>query len=102
MNALSDWFVARVKREGKLHEITFERGKTVKELAVVGEVDECVTGTTITFYPDATIFTDTIEFKFDRLSRRLRELAFLNPGLTIHLEDRRAESAEKETFFYAR
>ncbi|MGB0326337.1 MAG: DNA topoisomerase (ATP-hydrolyzing) subunit B [Akkermansiaceae bacterium] len=102
VNALSDWFVARVKREGKLHEITFERGKTVKELAVVGEVDECVTGTTITFYPDATIFTDTIEFKFDRLSRRLRELAFLNPGLTIHLEDRRAESAEKETFFYAR
>lgn len=102
VNALSDWFVARVKRDGKLHEITFERGKTVKELAVVGEVDECVTGTTITFYPDATIFTDTIEFKFDRLSRRLRELAFLNPGLTIHLEDRRAESAEKETFFYAR
>ena len=102
VNALSDWFVARVKRDGKLHEITFERGKTVKELAVVGEVDECVTGTIITFFPDATIFTDTIEFKFDRLSKRLRELAFLNPGLTIHLEDRRAESAEKETFFYAR
>lgn len=102
VNALSDWFVARVKREGKLHEITFERGKTKKELDVIGEVEEGVTGTTITFYPDATIFTDTIEFKFDRLSKRLRELAFLNPGLTIHLEDRRAESAEKETFFYAR
>ncbi len=102
VNALSDWFVARVSRDGKLHEIKFERGKTVAELSVVGEVAEGVTGTAITFFPDATIFTDTTEFKFDRLSKRLRELAFLNPGLTIHLEDRRENSAEKESFFYAR
>ena len=102
VNALSDWFVAEVQREGKLHSIKFERGKTVEPLAVVGEVPADVTGTKVTFFPDATIFTDTIEFKFDRLSKRLRELAFLNPGLTIHLEDRREESAEKETFFYAR
>jgi DNA gyrase subunit B len=102
VNALSDWFVAQVSREEKLHEIRFERGKTVKELAVVGKVPAGVTGTKITFFPDATIFTDTTEFKFDRLSKRLRELAFLNPGLTIHLEDVREESAEKETFFYAR
>ena len=102
VNALSDWFVAQVSREEKLHEIKFERGKTVKELEVVGKVPPGVTGTKVTFFPDATIFTDTTEFKFDRLSKRLRELAFLNPGLTIHLEDRRAESAEKQTFFYAR
>ncbi|MDA7664464.1 toprim domain-containing protein, partial [Akkermansiaceae bacterium] len=72
------------------------------ELSVVDKVPAGVTGTKITFFPDATIFTDTTEFKFDRLSKRLRELAFLNPGLTINLEDLRAESAEKETFFYAR
>ncbi|MDB4510302.1 DNA gyrase subunit B, partial [Akkermansiaceae bacterium] len=102
VNALSDWFVAQVSREEKLHEITFKRGKTDKELAVVGTVPKGVTGTKITFFPDATIFTDTTSFKFDRLSKRLRELAFLNPGLTINLEDTRAESAEKETFYYAR
>jgi DNA gyrase subunit B len=68
----------------------------------VGSVPAGVTGTKVTFFPDATIFTDTIDFKFERLSKRLRELAFLNPGLTIHLEDVRAESAETETFFYAR
>ena len=102
VNALSDWFVAEVSREEKLHRITFERGKTTKELEVVDSVPAGVTGTKVTFFPDATIFTDTIEFKFERLSKRLRELAFLNPGLTIHLEDVRAESAETETFFYAR
>ena len=102
VNALSDWFVAQVSREEKLHEIAFERGKTKNELSVVGKVPKGVTGTKITFFPDATIFTDTIEFKFDRLSKRLRELAFLNPGLTINLEDTREDSAEKETFFYAR
>ena len=56
----------------------------------------------ITFFPDATIFVDTIEFKFDRLSTRLRELAFLNPGLTIELEDERPESARKTSFYYAK
>ncbi|MDB4531736.1 ATP-binding protein, partial [Akkermansiaceae bacterium] len=75
VNALSDWFVAQVSRNEKLHEITFERGKTVKELSVVDKVPAGVTGTKITFFPDATIFTDTTEFKFDRLSKRLRELA---------------------------
>jgi len=60
------------------------------------------TGTKVTFYPDATIFVDTIHFEFDRLSTRMRELAFLNPGLSINLEDKRPESAKKGTFFYAR
>lgn len=102
VNALSDWFRAEVSREGKVHAITFERGQTVKPLEVIGEVDQSHTGTKVTFFPDATIFTDTIEFEFARLATRLRELAFLNPGLTIDLEDERPESAKKESFYYAR
>ncbi|BDS05920.1 DNA gyrase subunit B [Oceaniferula spumae] len=102
VNALSDWFKAEVSRDGKVHSITFERGKTTKPLEVVGEVDKNHTGTTITFFPDATIFVDTIEFEFARLSTRLRELAFLNPGLIIELEDERPESAKKERFYYAK
>ncbi|HEX5789677.1 MAG TPA: DNA topoisomerase (ATP-hydrolyzing) subunit B [Luteolibacter sp.] len=102
VNALSDWFRADIMRDGKVHRISFERGKTTEPLHVVGEVDAKKTGTTITFFPDATIFVDTIEFQFDRLATRLRELAFLNPGLTIDLEDERPESAKKESFFYAK
>jgi DNA gyrase subunit B len=101
VNALSDWFKAEVRREGKVHMIGFERGKTTQPLHVIGEVPAGVTGTTITFFPDATIFVDTIVFNFERLSTRLRELAFLNPGLTIDLEDERPETARKTSFFYA-
>jgi DNA gyrase subunit B len=102
VNALSDWFKAEIMRNGKVHMIGFERGKTTQPLHVIGEVDPAKTGTMITFFPDATIFVDTIEFKFDRLATRLRELAFLNPGLTIELEDERPESAKKATFYYAK
>ena len=102
VNALSDWFKAEVSRDGKVHAITFERGKTVKPLEVVGEVDAGHTGTKVTFFPDATIFTDTIEFEFARLATRLRELAFLNPGLIIELEDERPESAQQSRFYYAK
>jgi DNA gyrase subunit B len=102
VNALSDWFKAEIAREGKVHMIAFERGKTTTPLQVIGEVDPKKTGTTITFFPDATIFVDTIEFKFDRLATRLRELAFLNPGLIIDLEDERPESARKTSFYYAK
>jgi DNA gyrase subunit B len=102
VNALADWFRADIMRNGKIHRIGFERGKTTQPLHVVGDVDPKKTGTTITFFPDATIFVDTIEFKFDRLATRLRELAFLNPGLTIDLEDERPESAKKTSFFYAK
>ena len=59
-----------------------------------------ITGTTITFFPDATIFTDTTEFKFDRLTTRLRELAFLNPGLVIELIDEREAPVRRESFYY--
>jgi len=102
VNALSDWFKAEITRDGKVHEITFERGKTKDELKVIGSAPAGETGTKITFYPDATIFVDTISFEFDRLAVRLRELAFLNPGLRIKLEDERIESAKQEEFYYAR
>ena len=100
VNALSDWFKAEVRRDGKRYQIKFERGKTVEPLRTVGSCACEVTGTTITFFPDATIFTDTTELKFDRLTTRLRELAFLNPGLVIELIDEREAPARRETFFY--
>lgn len=102
VNALSDWFVAEVTREGKVHQIKFERGTTVDQLKVISDAPADASGTKVTFFPDATIFTDTIAFEFDRLSTRMRELTFLNPGLTINLEDKRPESAKKGTFYYAR
>ena len=102
VNALSDWFVAEVTREKKVHRIKFERGATTEPLEVVGDASADKSGTKVTFYPDATIFTDTIVFEFDRLATRMRELTFLNPGLTINLEDKRPESAKKGTFYYAR
>ena len=102
VNALSDWFKAEVRRNGKLHSITFERGKTTKELEVVGEIPAKPTGTKITFFPDATIFTDTIEFQTERLAKRIRELAFLNPGLTIELIDERPETESNQSFYYAK
>ena len=103
VNALADWFEAEVRRGGQRHVIRFERGKTVKPLHVVGSCPIDVTGTSITFYPDATIFTDTIVFEFDRLATRLRELAFLNPGLIINLIDERIEEvdARRVSFVYA-
>ena len=101
VNALSDFFKAEVRRDGKRHVITFERGKTTEKLHVVGSCPEGQTGTAITFLPDPTIFTDTVEFKFDLLGRRLRELAFLNPGLVIELTDERTGQERTETFYYA-
>lgn len=100
VNALSDMFKAEVRRDGKIHSIIFERGKTIQPLKVVGNCPPNITGTTITFLPDPTIFTETTEFKFDRLATRLRELAFLNPGLVIELRDENASPERKETFYY--
>src|SRR6476660_9849555 len=101
VNALSDWFKVEVSREGKVHHMAFERGKTTQKLEVIGELkNKKQTGTLITFFPDPTIFTITTEVKFERLASRLRELAFLNPGLEITLVDERTESSKKETFLY--
>jgi len=101
VNALSDWFKVEVTREAKVYHMAFERGKTTEKLSIIGEVkNKKNTGTLITFLPDPTIFTFTIEFKFERLATRLRELAFLNPGLEITLTDERGASPKKETFYY--
>ena len=101
VNALSDWFKADVYRNGKIYSIAFERGATTKPLEVVGELDDpSQTGTKITFFPDTTIFTGGIQFNFDYLTARLRELAFLNPGIVIELIDERGETDRKATFFY--
>src|ERR1700726_3685735 len=100
-NALSEWFKVEVSRDGKVYHMAFAQGKTTKKLEVIGEVkSKKVTGTLITFLPDPTIFTITTEFKFERLGTRLRELAFLNPGLEIMLTDERSDPAKKEKFFY--
>ncbi|MBA3543698.1 MAG: DNA gyrase subunit B, partial [Chthoniobacterales bacterium] len=101
VNALSDWFKVEVSRDAKVYHMAFERGKTTEKLSVIGELkNKKITGTLITFLPDPTIFTITTEFKFERLASRLRELAFLNPGLEIVLTDERAEPPKKEVFFY--
>ncbi len=101
VNALSDWFKVEVSRDGKVYAMGFERGKTTQKLEVIGEVkNKKATGTLITFVPDPTIFTITTEFKFERLASRLRELAFLNPGLEITLTDERGDAPKKETFLY--
>jgi len=101
VNALSEWFKAEVTRGGKVYLIVFARGKTTRKLEMIGEVqNKSLSGTFITFLPDPEIFTLTTEFKFDILVTRLRELAFLNKGLEIHLVDERIESHRKEIFFY--
>ncbi|HEV2046887.1 MAG TPA: DNA topoisomerase (ATP-hydrolyzing) subunit B [Chthoniobacterales bacterium] len=100
-NALSEWFKVEVSRDGKVYHMAFAKGKTTDKLTVIGEVkNKKTTGTLITFLPDPEIFTITTEFKFERLASRLRELAFLNPGLEITLTDERGEAPKKETFLY--
>ena len=97
VNALSIWFKAEIYRDGEVHYIEFAQGKTTKKLDVIGKTKK--TGTKITFMPDPEIFTITTEYKFEILHYRLRELAFLNPGITITLADER-EDGKSESFFY--
>ena len=78
MNALSEWFKVEVSRDGEVHTMEFERGKTTRNLEVISKTNN--TGTYVVFKPDPQIFTITQEFQFNLLSTRLRELAFLNPG----------------------
>lgn len=94
VNALSDNLKATVYREGKVWEQEYEKGKTVYPVKAVGETDK--SGTIITFRPDATIFQQTIEYSYDTLASRMRELAFLNKGITITLTDRRHKNEEGE------
>ena len=95
VNALSEWLVAEVKQNGKLHRIRFNRGVPERALSVVGDAED--TGTTITFYPDEEIF-ETLDFDYAQIRKRLRELSYLNKGITILVSDKR-EGREKEDKF---
>jgi DNA gyrase subunit B len=96
VNALSEKLDVYVDLDGKRHHMGFVRGQTVKKLEVVGKAKG--TGTTVTFKPDPEIFT-TLEYHWQTLADRLRQLAFLNKGTTITLADEREEKPQQETFF---
>ncbi|MGN0237479.1 MAG: DNA topoisomerase (ATP-hydrolyzing) subunit B [Lepagella sp.] len=86
VNALSDYLRAEIHRDGKIHMQEYAYGKPTSELKVIGETDH--TGTTIIFHPDATIFSETV-YDYNTLANRLRDLAFLNAGITLTLTDLR-------------
>lgn len=98
VNALSKRLIARVSRDGGIFEMEFKRGKVTKKMTRVG--DSSHTGTTITFWPDDTIF-ETTTYNFDTLHDRLQETAFLNKNLHISLTDEREETPRKEEFCYS-
>jgi DNA gyrase subunit B len=97
VTALSEWTEARVRRNGRVYMQEYERGKATSELKDLGATPDNKTGTTVQFKPDPEIFHEAT-FDFDTLENRLRELAFLNKGLAIVLQDER--SGKKETFHY--
>ncbi|HKV76084.1 MAG TPA: DNA topoisomerase (ATP-hydrolyzing) subunit B [Gemmatimonadales bacterium] len=96
VNALSERLEVVVDRDGSRHRMGFVRGHTVKKLEVLGKARG--TGTTVRFKPDPEIFT-VLEFNYNTLADRLRQLAFLNKGITINLKDEREEPAKEETFY---
>ncbi|MGM9928789.1 MAG: DNA topoisomerase (ATP-hydrolyzing) subunit B [Bacillus sp. (in: firmicutes)] len=94
VNALSTELEVFVHREGHIYYQKYKKGVPVEDLKIIGDTDE--TGTTIHFSPDAEIFTETLEYSFDTLATRLRELAFLNRNLKIIISDDREEKRQKE------
>ena len=99
VNALSNWLVVNVYRDGKVHEQRYERGKVITKLTQVGTCEESYTGTTVTFMPDDTIFEETV-FDYKVLKQRLREMAFLTKNLKISITDNRGEEPVSDTFHY--
>ena len=95
VNALSEWLEVEVKRDGKIYHQRYERGKTVSKLIVIGKAK--TTGTKVTFKADKEIF-NAINYSYDTLSQRLRELAFLNKGLEININDERQEKQAQFKF----
>jgi DNA gyrase subunit B len=87
VNAVSEWFEVEVRRDGKVHKMEFSRGKTTEKMKIIGETKR--NGTRIAFSPDPQIFEETRDFKGELLGKRLRELAFLNPGIHITFVDER-------------
>ncbi len=97
VNALSTWTEVTIQRDGGIYQMAFERGKTVKPLQRIGDSDK--TGTTVRFLADDTIF-ETLEYEYEILENRLREMAFLTKGLRITLTDEREEIPKKADFCY--
>ena len=98
VNALSTELTVQVSRDGKLYQQRYHRGAVEGDLEVIGQATE--TGTKVNFLPDPAIFTETTVFEYDRLKKRIRELAFLNKGLRITIEDKRLDQEEKDSFHY--
>lgn len=96
VNALSSQLSVEVARNGQIHRIEFERGKILSELQVVGQQSE--TGTKVNFIADPTIFTETTDYHYQTLKERIRELAFLNKGLKISLEDKRLDREAADSY----
>ena len=97
VNALSEWVVAEVCKDGKIYQMKFARGHVTQEMTVVGETDK--RGTKVIFKPDPEMFDDTV-YDYDTLHTRLREEAFLNAGLRISIEDKRAGQEQSDTMCY--
>ena len=97
VNALSEWLVVQVHKDGKIHEMRFSRGDIVEEIHVIGETDH--TGTTVRFKPDPEMFDDTV-YDYESLHTRMREQAFLNGGLKITLEDLREGQQQRDSMCY--
>ena len=97
VNALSTWTEVTIQRDGGIYQMAFEKGKTVKPLQRIGDSDK--TGTTVRFLADDTIF-ETLEYEYEILENRLREMAFLTKGLRITLTDEREETPKKADFCY--
>ena len=97
VNALSEWVEVTIQRDGGIYQMKFERGKTVKPLTRIGDSDK--TGTKVRFYADDTIF-ETLNYEYDVLENRLREMAFLTKGLNIEIEDLRDEVPRKAKFCF--
>lgn len=97
VNALSDWTEVTIQRDGGIYQMKFERGKTVKKLEKIGDSDK--TGTKVRFLADGTIF-ETLDYEYEVLETRLREMAFLTKGLRITIEDLRIDPVKKAEFHY--
>ena len=97
VNALSEWTEVTIQRDGGIFQMKFERGKTIQKLTRIGDSDK--TGTKVRFLADGTIF-ETLEYQFDVLENRFREIAFLTKGLRIVIEDKREETPKKSDFCF--
>ena len=98
VNAMSEWLVVHVHKNGKIYDMKFSRGNITQEMKIVGDTDR--TGTTVRFKPDPEMFDDTV-YDYDTLHTRMREQAFLNGGLYISTEDKREGKEQKDEMCYA-